>query len=149
MKTQTDDGHTDALSHWDSDIPKLDALDDASSNNFSSSPQPRDSIDSAGAHSSNGHWRDSTTIYSDRRDALNTVQSVQGDPPILVEPSFDEGVLRALCELDVCSSFPNSEPAIHSLVFFYTVWCPASARSNQAKHYLVQGTPYVLPSPGD
>jgi hypothetical protein len=95
MKTQTDDGHSDVL--WDSE-PRTDHDDRL----FDSSPQPRSSVDSA-AHSSL-HWKDSTTVHSDRRDTLATVQSVLSEPQLLVEPNFDEGVLRALCELDVCRS---------------------------------------------
>ncbi len=98
MKTQTDDGHTELLAHWDSDIQiHSSSLDDSS--------QPRSSVDSAGPQSSLGHWRDSPTVYTDRRDTISIVPSLQGDPPVLVEPNFDEGVLRALCELDVCCLF--------------------------------------------
>ncbi|KAF9442640.1 RhoGAP-domain-containing protein [Macrolepiota fuliginosa MF-IS2] len=80
------------------DTHRQDAADDPSALLFPSSPQPRDSIDSGGQHSSAGHWRDSSS--TDRRDTFSTVHTVPGDPPVLVEPSFDEGVLRALCELD-------------------------------------------------
>ncbi|KXN87662.1 RHO GTPase-activating protein RGD1 [Leucoagaricus sp. SymC.cos] len=88
MKTQTDDGHSDAL--WDADLRT-----DNDDRLFDSSPQPRDSLDSAPRSSL--HWRDSSTVASDRRDTLVTVHSEQ---QLLVEPNFDEGVLRALCELD-------------------------------------------------
>lgn len=123
MKTQTDDGHTDFLSHWDSDNTKSNSLDGSPPRIFSSSPQPRSSVDSAGPQSSLGHWRDSTTAYTDRRDTISIAPSLQGDPPLLVEPNFDEGVLRALCELDVCI-WVSSLTA--SLTFYtYTVWRPA------------------------
>ncbi|EGN95220.1 hypothetical protein SERLA73DRAFT_95907 [Serpula lacrymans var. lacrymans S7.3] len=62
----------------------------------SSSPPPRSSSDSAG-RSSTSKWRDSFTVPVERRDTLSTIPSDVGS---LVEPSFDENVLRALCELD-------------------------------------------------
>ena len=37
-------------------------------------------------------------MTADRKDTLSTIPS---DVVSLVEPSFDENVLRALCELDV------------------------------------------------
>lgn len=42
--------------------------------------------------------RDSIPITVDRKDTLSTIPS---DVASLLEPSFDENVLRALCELDV------------------------------------------------
>ncbi|KAG8215039.1 Rho GTPase activation protein [Butyriboletus roseoflavus] len=61
-----------------------------------SSPPPRSSSDSLG-RSSTSRRRDSIPIVVDRRDTLSTIPS---DVASLVEPSFDENVLRALCELD-------------------------------------------------
>lgn len=63
----------------------------------SSSPQPRSSIDSAG-RSSTSKWQESPhAMTTERRDTLGTIH---GDSTSLVEPSFDENVLRALCDLD-------------------------------------------------
>lgn len=62
-----------------------------------SSPPPRSSSDSLG-RSSTSRRRDSIPITVDRKDTLSTIPS---DVVSLVEPSFDENVLRALCELDV------------------------------------------------
>lgn len=62
-----------------------------------SSPPPRSSSDSLG-RSSTSRRRDSIPITVDRKDTLSTILS---DVSSLVEPSFDENVLRALCELDV------------------------------------------------
>jgi hypothetical protein len=66
-----------------------------------SSPQPRSSMDSAG-RSSTSRWQESPpAVTTERRDTLTTIHS---DEPNMVEPSFDENVLRALCDLDVCPS---------------------------------------------
>ena len=62
-----------------------------------SSPPPRSSSDSLG-RSSTSRQRDSIPMTADRKDTLSTIPS---DIVSLVEPSFDENVLRALCELDV------------------------------------------------
>lgn len=62
-----------------------------------SSPPPRSSSDSLG-RSSTSRRRDSIPIAVDRKDTLSTIPS---DVASLVEHSFDENVLRALCELDV------------------------------------------------
>ncbi|KAF5362023.1 hypothetical protein D9756_002638 [Leucocoprinus leucothites] len=97
MKTQTDDGHSDAL--WDDHL-RTEPTPDDSARTLDPSPQPRSSLDSA-AHSSL-HWRDSTTVGTpnDRRDTFPSIQTVHTEQQLLVEPNFDEGVLRALCELD-------------------------------------------------
>ena len=62
-----------------------------------SSPPPRSSSDSLG-RSSPSRRRDSIPFTVERKDTLSTIPS---DVVSLVEPSFDENVLRALCELDV------------------------------------------------
>ncbi|KIK93772.1 hypothetical protein PAXRUDRAFT_828636 [Paxillus rubicundulus Ve08.2h10] len=62
----------------------------------SSSPPPRSSSDSL-ARSSMSKRRDSIPIAVERKDTLSTIPSDVGS---LVEPSFDENVLRALCEMD-------------------------------------------------
>ncbi|KAH7885795.1 hypothetical protein F5I97DRAFT_1875464 [Phlebopus sp. FC_14] len=61
-----------------------------------SSPPPRSSSDSLG-RSSTSRRRDSIPLSVERKDTLSTIPSDAGS---LVEPSFDENVLRALCELD-------------------------------------------------
>ncbi|KAH7922595.1 RhoGAP-domain-containing protein [Leucogyrophana mollusca] len=61
-----------------------------------SSPPPRSSSDSLG-RSSTSKWRDSIPVTVERKDTLSTIPS---DVASLVEASFDENVLRALCELD-------------------------------------------------
>ncbi|KAI6124881.1 hypothetical protein EDD16DRAFT_1473803 [Pisolithus croceorrhizus] len=61
-----------------------------------SSPPPRSSSDSPARSPASKH-RDSIPLTVERRDTLSTIPS---DGVSLVEPSFDENVLRALCELD-------------------------------------------------
>ncbi|KAG0703978.1 Rho GTPase activation protein [Suillus ampliporus] len=61
-----------------------------------SSPPPRSSSDSLG-RSSTSRWRDSVPVTIERKDALSMIPS---DAISLVETSFDENVLRVLCELD-------------------------------------------------
>lgn len=61
-----------------------------------SSPTPRSSSDSPVRSPASKH-RDSIPLTVERRDTLSTIPS---DGVSLVEPSFDENVLRALCELD-------------------------------------------------
>lgn len=63
----------------------------------SSSPQPRSSIDSAGRSSTSKRQESPHAMTTERRDTLATIH---GDSTSLVEPSFDENVLRALCDLD-------------------------------------------------
>ncbi|KAI6010918.1 RhoGAP-domain-containing protein [Pisolithus orientalis] len=61
-----------------------------------SSPPPRSSLDSP-VRSPVSRHRESIPLTVERRDTLSTIPS---DVVSLVEPSFDENVLRALCELD-------------------------------------------------
>ncbi|PPQ79686.1 hypothetical protein CVT25_003260 [Psilocybe cyanescens] len=78
----------------------LDSVEENSSSahDLSTSPKTRSSSDSAGKSSSSQPWRDnSSAAFIDRRDTLSTIHT---GTPSLVEPSFDENVLRALCELD-------------------------------------------------
>ena len=73
----------------------LDSVEETESANghiTSISSQPRSSSDSRSKSPTTQPWRDTAPSLSDRREPL---------PPSLVEPSFDEHVLRALCELDV------------------------------------------------
>lgn len=92
----------------------LDSVEESSSAGAhlsSTSPQPRSSSESYSRAPSDSHgktprgqpWRDS----SDRRDTLATIHS---GAPSLVEPTFDENILRALCELDVCTVCANGRP---------------------------------------
>jgi hypothetical protein len=61
---------------------------------------PRSSIDSAGIHFSSSP-QDSLPAGPDRHDTLTTLHD---ESATLVDASFDESVLRALCELDVKQS---------------------------------------------
>ncbi|KII87261.1 hypothetical protein PLICRDRAFT_55243 [Plicaturopsis crispa FD-325 SS-3] len=64
----------------------------------SSASPPRSSTDSTSAPSSS-KWRDSPGASIDRRDTV--LSSIpQSEMETLVEPGFDENVLRALCDLD-------------------------------------------------
>ncbi|KAF8159815.1 hypothetical protein B0H34DRAFT_782440 [Crassisporium funariophilum] len=109
-----EDGYTSSTA-WDSgdqselhssgygrpSFQSLDSVEEHSSAGghvISISPQPRSSSDSASRSPPPSQpWRDTATALSDRRDTLSTIHS---GTPSLVEPSFDENVLRALCELD-------------------------------------------------
>jgi Rho GTPase-activating protein RGD1 len=57
------------------------------------SPPPRSSSDSA------SRWHDNIPVTVEHRDT--TLPSLPSDTASLVETTFDENVLRALCELDV------------------------------------------------
>jgi hypothetical protein len=63
---------------------------------------PRSSSDSF-AGPATSKWRESLPAPTlERKDTLATIPSdVPNDTSSLVEPSFDENVLRALCDLDV------------------------------------------------
>lgn len=63
-------------------------------------PPPRASSDSA------LQWHDNTPVTLERRDTA--VSKVPSEGGTLVDASFDENVLRALCELDV--SFILQDP---------------------------------------
>lgn len=93
--------NSDAHAHGRPSFQSLDSVDENSSSAayFTSvSPQPRSSSESRKSPTSQ-HWRDNGAVPVDRRDTLSTIHS---GAPSLVEPTFDENVLRALCELDVC-----------------------------------------------
>lgn len=84
--------------HGRPSFQSLDSVDETESANghlASISSQPRSSSDSRSKSPTSQPWRD--TASSDRRDPLSTTHRT----PSLVEPSFDENVLRSLCELDV------------------------------------------------
>jgi Rho GTPase-activating protein RGD1 len=73
----------------------------------SSSPQPRSSADSSGDRQPS-KWSESAPAL-DRRDAMSNAPS---DAASLVETTFDENILRALCDLDVspnCQNFTQSQ----------------------------------------
>ncbi|KAG6827153.1 hypothetical protein H0H92_013004 [Tricholoma furcatifolium] len=97
--------------------PQLRTFDsaEASSSNthvdFSSSPiPPRSSVDSGGRPSTS-MWQESPPPMgaTDRRDASSTTQHEQVN---LVEPTFDENVLRALCELDEAATYFKKRAAM-------------------------------------
>lgn len=76
------------------------------SSNDPPSPQLRSSFDST------SKWTDNISVTFERRDTLSTIPS---DAASLVEPSFDENVLRALCDLDVSIDLVNTR--IRSLIY--------------------------------
>lgn len=86
-----------------------------------SSPPPRSSSDSLG-RSSTSRRRDSMPITVDRKDMLSTIPS---DVASLVEPSFDENVLRALCELDVSDAVPDLEHGYMLIPGHGSAVCPS------------------------
>lgn len=84
----------------------LDSVDETESTNghiASISSQPRSSTDSRSKSPTSQPWRDTASSLSDRREVSSAIHNGTSS---LVEPSFDEHVLRALCELDV-NSFVN------------------------------------------
>lgn len=108
--TTAEDGYTSSTA-WESsgqgEVPaarghypgySLDSVESSSLNVTSISPPPRSSSDSERKSPSN-FWHDAQTSIPERRDTLATIHSVETSS--LVDPSFDENVLRSLCELDV------------------------------------------------
>lgn len=71
------------------------------------SPPTRSSFDSA------SKWTDNISVTLERRDT--TLSTIPSDAASLVEPSFDENVLRALCDLDV--SIDPANPRLRSLMY--------------------------------
>ena len=86
--------------HGRPSFQSLDSVEETESTNGHISSQPRSSSDSRSKSPTSQPWRDTAPSLSDRREPLSTIQSATSS---LVEPSFDEHVLRALCELDVIS----------------------------------------------
>lgn len=150
-----------ASSSWDRDLDPNEASFNDSNNfppNLSLTPPtadytpptnllpspPRSSSESAGRTPSK--WRESqgqTTL--ERRDTITTI-TTNPETLNLVEPNFDENVLRMLCDLDV-SGFPragevgdcrNSTQCFRLI----TVFRPAATGQNQTKHCVVQGAPF-------
>ena len=97
----------------------------------SSSPPPRSSTDSAG-RSSTSKWLDSIPVTVEHKDALSTIPSDAGS---LVETSFDENVLRALCDLDV--SGHRRQPFSAQLNTPTTVRSPPLTRPHKTEYGLV------------
>lgn len=103
--TATDDGHASSAAIWDSDEHsrlrvspnQVVELLQASLHNPSISPLPRSSTDSEGRSAFLTPFNEGNSL--ERRDTLATIHSVE--QPNLVEPGFDENVLRQLCDLDV------------------------------------------------
>lgn len=78
-------------------------------------------------------WRDNAPpIPIERRDTISSKNS--GTPPSLVEASFDENMLRALCELDVCNSLSRLAvlQVIHFLFAISAVSLSFSTASSKA-----------------
>ncbi|KIL65575.1 hypothetical protein M378DRAFT_125410 [Amanita muscaria Koide BX008] len=104
--TMVDDGYTSSAA-WETDhslsghgrqpLRSLDSTGSCSPHLKSFSPLPRSSTESAGP--SQCQWRDNPTVTIERRDTLTSFQT-QIEAPALVESSFDENVLRTLCDLD-------------------------------------------------
>lgn len=107
-----DDGYNSSIA-WETDhselhsqsghtrapLRSLNSTGSASPHLKSAPSLPRTSTDSAGP----SQFRDSPTLALERRDTLASLQG-QVEAPTLIEPNFDESVLRSLCDLDV--SFP-------------------------------------------
>jgi hypothetical protein len=74
--------------------------DSAFSTNSLPSPPPRSSSESVGRTSSS-KWRESVGQSTLERRGTVTTITTNPEVPNVVEPSFDENLLRMLCELDV------------------------------------------------
>ena len=83
--------------HGRPSFQSLDSVEETESANGHITSQPRSSSDSRSKSPTSRPWRDTASSLSDRREPIPSGTSS------LVEPSFDEHVLRALCELDVIS----------------------------------------------
>ena len=70
----------------------MDIQSSPSSPPLSASPPSRAGVDLTDTSSTN--WRDTATVLSDAQESL-------AEPVHLVEPGFDESVLRSLCDMDV------------------------------------------------
>lgn len=90
------------------------------------SPPPRISSDSA------SQWHDNAPVTLELRDTV--VSTIPSEGESLVEVSFDENMLRALCELDV--SFIPQDPK-NLITHFLTVWSAAITRSNKTEFAVV------------
>ena len=105
--------------HGRPSFQSLDSVEETESTNghvTSISSQPRSSSDSRSKSPLPQPWRDTApSSLSDRRENL----------PSLVEPSFDEHVLRALCELDVSDILFLCFDILHKPFYsdFFIVFC--------------------------
>lgn len=107
------DGYTSSPTVWEGSADHSELLSPHDRPSFQSVAESVDEHGTAISHngessSVNGNrsatfhhsWRDNTpAIAIERRDTLSSMNS---GSPSLVEPSFDENILRALCDLDVC-----------------------------------------------
>ena len=100
----------------------------------SGSPPPRSSVESFSRSSAVPlKWRESLHTL----ERSNTISSTVGEPMQIVEPSFDENVLRALCDMDV--RIPLNHLLWTLLMPQFTpVRRPFTFRPNQAKHGVLQ-----------
>lgn len=103
-----DDGYTSAWDGADSDFQStaassytrppmrsLDVQDAASTSNSHSVASPARLSSESNDASSSSKWRDNNTAIDDEsRDSVSETVN-------LIEPGFDEDVLRSLCEMDV------------------------------------------------
>ena len=110
--------------------------DHTSSTNPTSSP-PRSSSESVGRTSSK--WRESLSQATlERRDTITTITS-NPDTPSVVEPNFDENVLRMLCGLDVSGSLCGrvgvriSRPPLDHSVPFRCYWTGSNRALSPAR----------------
>lgn len=99
----------------------------------SASP-PRSSVDSP-IKTRDVRWRESANAPS------STVVPPSEDG--LVDASFDENVLRALCDIDVSTGRCSLQRSLD--VQMCAVRGPAPSRPNQAEHNLLQGTSWFRP----
>lgn len=87
---------------------------------------PRLSSESANKPSSS-KWQDATSNV-ERRE---TVSTLSHDPASYME-NFDDNVLRALCDLDVCHASHDIEATIDRAQL--SVWCAFTTRSDKAEY---------------
>lgn len=102
-----------------------------------SSPQPRTSSESVGRTSSS-KWRESAGHSTLERRGTVTTITTNPDTSTLVEPSFDENLLRMLCDLDV-SGLSCKRMGCLGLrnLWLITVLRPAVTGQNQTEHSVV------------
>lgn len=111
MSVDLDGGSSTGHSTWEArsqrpfDVMSADGhLQTSASTSFAPSasgspPLIRSSVDSP-SRPGVSKYRDSIQLAVERQDAAMFTQTESA--PTLVEPSFDESVLRSLCEIDVC-----------------------------------------------
>jgi hypothetical protein len=99
-----------------------------SSKSSSSPPRSSTEVDLAGKPSpqTTARWRNSLPAGTQQRGDVTPPGPQSGASANVVEPSFDENVLRALCDLDVSSVYSESDfstRSTSSLSPFTSVWC--------------------------